>query len=98
VDSHQRGLLLLGTGILAALITVVPQGSVGAFDVIMPTGLARVLAPASGAVLGGWTAYTAMEDRRRSTAMSDRNRTIAAITGAVAVVVGTSLALLGALS
>lgn len=98
MTSETRGRLLALAGLVAVTLVVIPAGWIGTLEHVMPTRAARILAPLSAAVLGGWAAVTAANDRRASTAMSDRWRTTAAITGGIAVAVGVSLALLGLMS
>lgn len=98
MTSETRGRMLALAGIVAVVLVGVPAGWIATLEQVLPTRVARVAAPLSAAVLGGWAAVTAANDRRASTAMSDRWRTTAAITGGLAVVVGVPLALLGLLS
>lgn len=98
MDRETRGRLLAGVAALATLAAIAPQWSVGALDAVLPTRAARVIAPLAAALVGGWAAVTAANERRESTAMSDRARTGAVLLGAVAVITGVPLALLGLLS
>jgi hypothetical protein len=98
VDRETRGAVLAGVAALATLAAVAPQWSVGALDTVLPGRAARVAAPLAAALVGGWAAVTAADERRESTAMSDRYRTAAVVLGAVAVVTGLPLALLGLLA